>query len=670
MGATQRKYNIFIGDEKQGQTKIIRNAALGGGPLQQYPKEGVKTMLDVFNRSVLQYSANKFLGTRYKINDNDYGEYQWKTFSEINEMVVNFINGIETLGLCPEIKTKENGNLKFLGIYSKNREEWIISDYACHMNSITVITLYDSLGDYSVEFIINETNLTSLVIEAKFAYKIYELKRKNKCASLLNLIILDITPQIKEEGKYLGFNVYSFADIMSKGKGKHHTLTPCEPETLATICYTSGATGNPKGVMITHRAMITVMTAINFTDVQLREDDIYFSYLPLAHVYEHMLTSALMLRGIAMGFYCGDTKKVIEDAQLLKPTLFPSVPRIFLKVYQSIISKMKTDSIVKQQIIEQAIKSKIYYYKTFGILNHPIYDALIFNKIKNVLGGRVRCMLTGSAPILPEVIEFLRICFCCPILEAYGQTECCAGASMTYANDPVAGHVGGFFVGVEGKLVDLPELKYSSKDVNEITGEAEPKGEICLRGPSLFNGYFNNKEMTNKVLDKEGWLHTGDVGMIVTSYGNALKVIDRVSDLFKLNQGEFIAPDKIENLLIKDKYVEQIFIYGDSHESYLVGIVVPKKEECVKYLTSKGIQCTKETIEHFYDNELLLKEIVNDMEKIGRQSGLKGFEIVRKIYLTKEAFSIQNKQMTPTFKIKRNEIKNVYINIIKSLYSK
>lgn len=665
----QPKYNCFIGIEREGETKTIRNSIIGNKPLQQCPNEGCTTLLQIFERSVSLYSNNKFLGTRYKLTDESFGPYQWKTFKQISELTNDFANGIEKLKLCPTIQTKENGNLKFLGIYSKNREEWVIADYGSHKNSITVVTFYDSLGDYSVEFILNETLLTTILVEGKFCKKLFELKKQNKSGNLQNIIVLDSTAEIIEEGKNIGFTMYSFDDVILEGKVQQHNLIPAEPETLATICYTSGSTGDPKGVMLTHRAIISISTAVNYVDVNLRGSDVYFSYPPFAHIYERALSSALMLKGIAMGFFCGDTRKIIEDSQLLRPTLFPTVPRVLLKIYEKITSNIKSSSKLQQIIVEKAIKDKLEYSRKYCILTHPIYDLLVFNKIKNVVGGRVRVMMTGSAPILPDVIEFLKICFCCPILEGYGQTECCAGASMTFGADPVSGHVGGFFVGCEAKLIDIKPLNYSSKDINPETGLIESRGEICLRGPCLFNGYFNNKELTNNTVDKDGWLHTGDVGMILTSYGNALKVIDRVNDLFKLSQGEFIAPDKLENIFLKNEYVEQIFVYGDSLESYLIAIIVPKKESCIKFLNGEKIQCNKENIIDFYENSLLKNEIILSLEKLGRNSGLKGFELVRKIYLTHETFNINNHQLTPTFKIKRYEIKKLYLKKIKELYS-
>lgn len=177
MGGVQPKYNCFIGIEREGETKTIRNSIIGNKPLQQCPNEGCTTLLQIFERSASLYSSNKFLGTRYKLTDESFGPYQWKTFKQISNLTNNFANGIEKLKLCPTIQTKENGNLKFLGIYSKNREEWVIADYGSHKNSITVVTFYDSLGDYSVEFILNETLLTTILVEGKYCKKLFELKK-------------------------------------------------------------------------------------------------------------------------------------------------------------------------------------------------------------------------------------------------------------------------------------------------------------------------------------------------------------------------------------------------------------------------------------------------------------------------------------------------------------
>lgn len=244
--------------------------------------------------------------------------------------------------------------------------------------------------------------------------------------------------------------------------------------------------------------------------------------------------------GIKMGFYCGDTKKLMEDMTILQPTAFPSVPKLFNKIYGEIQKKFKATSGLLASFIKQGVDAKMYYLKNGEGLFHTFYDVLIFNKIKAMLGGRVRFMATGSAPIAGDVLDFLKICFSCDICEAYGMTETSAGSVCTFPGDPTTGYVGGPLQNVKVKLRDIPEMNY-------LSTSDPPKGEICFWGPSIMKSYFKNPEKTAETFHN-GWLLSGDVGVILPN--GAIKIIDRAKNIFKLSFGEYIAPEKLENIYI------------------------------------------------------------------------------------------------------------------------
>ena len=260
---------------------------------------------------------------------------------------------------------------------------------------------------------------------------------------------------------------------------------------------------------------------------------------------------------------------------------------------------------------------------------------------------------------------------CCPIVQGYAQTE---GAGIVFVSsvyDTCAGTVGGIQNIVECKLVDLPEFNYLSTDVNPKTGILEPRGEICFRG-NFFKGYFKNIKETNRMVDKDGWLHSGDVGVILTKNGNSLKIIDRIKNLFKLNQGEYVAPEKVETILNNSKYINQIFLHGESQYSYAVALVYPELNECIKFLkTNKkivDINYDKISYNDLCGNKIMEDEIVKDLDIIGRKLGLKGFEIPKKLRIINEPFSQENNLMTPTMKLKAKNIKNKYSFQLKNLY--
>ena len=321
---------------------------------------------------------------------------------------------------------------------------------------------------------------------------------------------------------------------------------------------------------------------------------------------------------------------------------------------------------MKRKLIDRAIAVKKATYLSTGYLTSYVYDPIVFGKIRETLGGNVRLMVTGSAPISKDILDVLRVCFSCHILEGYGQTECCAASCITSTMDLIGGTVGGPVAAAELKLVDVPSLKYSTNDKDE-NGNPYPRGEICCRGPLLFKGYFNDPENTKKTIDEDGWLHSGDIGALVQ--GNGLKIIDRVKNIFKLSQGEYVAPEKLEVPLIKCKYVNQLCVTGESTEDHIIAILVPKKNEIIEFLKSQEVDVNHENLKDHLKNPLLMKEILKDLETLGRSNGAKGFEIVKNVHLTLDEFTEENGLLTPTKKVKRNEVKLHYQKEITEMYA-
>jgi long-chain acyl-CoA synthetase len=291
-----------------------------------------------------------------------------------------------------------------------------------------------------------------------------------------------------------------------------------------------------------------------------------------------------------------------------------------------------------------------------GYLTHSVWDSLVFSKIQQQLGGRVRLMITGSAPISDKVMDFLRICFACPVIEGYGQTESTAAVSTTLQGDTACGNVGVPLGSCELKLVDVPEMDYLSTD-------NPPRGELCFRGPCASQGYYKDPQKTAELIDKFGWSHSGDIGTFLPN-GN-LKIIDRKKNIFKLSQGEYVAPEKLENIFVQSKWVMQCFIYGDSLKSSVVGIVVPDPEAMKEWAKTNA---RTEDLATLCKDPAIIKFIQDDMVTVGKANQLKGFEFPSKISLSHEPFSMENDILTPTFKIKRPQAKALFQPLIDKMY--
>ena len=262
------------------------------------------------------------------------------------------------------------------------------------------------------------------------------------------------------------------------------------PDDVVTLSYTSGTTGDPKGVKLTHRMLLVTSQSCNMRfssgSYPLGESDTYISYLTGAHSYEQCMFATTLIYGVRVGCFGGDVLKLVEDIGVLKPTIFPSVPRLLNRIYGKIKEKLDSAEGIKKCLISKALGDKLYNLQTKGETTHKFYDALVFNKVKAFLGGRVRFIATGSAPISGSVLDFLKVCFCCPIAEAYGLTETCGGSFSTLPCDPETGHVGGPVACVKYKLRDIPEMNYLSTD-------NPPRGEVCIKGPGVTPGYFMNQ---------------------------------------------------------------------------------------------------------------------------------------------------------------------------------
>uniref|UniRef100_A0A0B7BI38 Long-chain-fatty-acid--CoA ligase n=1 Tax=Arion vulgaris TaxID=1028688 RepID=A0A0B7BI38_9EUPU len=610
--------------------------------------EGVETLHDGFQRGVGISGDLPCLGWKPAADK----PYQWLSYNDVNTRATHFGAGLINIGLEQQNDTR-------VGIYSQNRPEYIIADQAFFRNSLTGVPLYDTLGEDACNFIVNQAGLTTIICDTNDKIKILLVRRKN-FPKLNTLIIFELlSDENKEAAEKLGVKVLQSQEVEKLGRENPVEAKPPRPDDLCMVCYTSGTTGTPKGAMLTHKNLVSVISAalrvLNVCQVSLTNEDKLISYLPLAHSYERVIESVVLMNGARIGFFQGDVRKLMDDIKELQPTVFPSVPRLLNRFYDKVVSGVNA-SWVKKTLFNFAIKSKSKELKRGIIRNNSIWDKIVFRAVQAALGGKVRLITTGSAPIAGDVLRVLRCIVGCPILEGYGQTENSAVCTLTIPGDSEAGHVGPPIPCNMIKLTDVPEMDYYSNN---------NKGEVCLKGPNIFVGYLNDEEKTKEALDVEGWLHTGDIGEWLSN--GTLKIIDRKKNIFKLAQGEYIAPEKIENILVQSPYVAQAYVHGDSLQASLVAIVVPDPETLPGLASKLG---AKGSITELAENAEVKKTILKDLAELGKRNKLSSLEQVKDIKLHPELFSVDNGLLTPTFKTKRNELGKFFAKDIAAMYSK
>ncbi|NWZ10505.1 ACSL5 ligase, partial [Agelaius phoeniceus] len=623
-----------------------RAALLTDNNLLSYYFEDAKTLYEVFQRGVSISGNGDCLGYRKPKQP-----YQWLTYKQVSDRTKYLGSGLLQKGCQPS-------SSQYIGIFAQNRPEWIISEYACYTYSMVAVPLYDTLGPEAIVYIVNKADISVVICDTPAKAEVLLKNCEDKKTPCLKIIVLmDLfDKELKDRGAKVGIEILSLQEVEELGKNNIREPVPPRPEDLSVVCFTSGTTGNPKGAMLTHQNVVSNAAAfLRCTEntIECTSSDVVISYLPLAHMFERVVQTVVYSCGAKVGFFQGDIKLLTDDMKTLKPTLFPVVPRLLNRVYDKIQSGANTP--LKNFLLKFAVFMKTAEIKQGIIRNDSIWDKLIFKKVQETMGGRVRIMVTGAAPISPSVLTFLRAALGCQIFEAYGQTECSAGSTFSMPGDWTTGHVGAPLACNIIKLDDVEEMSYFSSN-NE--------GEVCIKGPNVFKGYLKDPEKTAEAIDKDGWLHTGDIGKWLPN--GTLKIIDRKKNIFKLAQGEYIAPEKIENVYIRSAPVAQVFVHGESLRSFLIGIVVPDAEMLPEFAAKLGV---KGSFEELCKNPAVKKAILDDMIQLGREAGLKSFEQVKDLYIHTELFSVENGLLTPTLKAKRGDVVKFFQKEIEALYS-
>jgi len=655
----------------------------------QHKSGSIVTIWDLWETSLKEHANEKCMGWRKldeegKLED----EYTWETFSSVGETVAMIVIGLESLAV-------QNGSN--VGIFSRNRPEWTKVMIGTQGLAARTVALYDTLGDEALEHILWQAEIKVLFTEKNKLGNLLELLKSTEGNLVSDIIVFDyqekygnrddaLTEGLVQEYSSIDVKLKGFTDFLKTGKKKlSECIIKAKKEDLCNIMYTSGTTGLPKGVMLSNLGVVcAVESAMDMfmSIVDPNEQGYHFSYLPLAHIFELMVEVFCIHSGTAIGFGCGNIKKLAEDLTALRPTIFVGVPRIYGKFYEKFWAQVSQGNFLKKKIAHDAFKASTKYIR--DNVRSGFYDSIVWKGVANKMGlNRCKVTITGAAPMPGYLMEFMKLVTGCPMMQGYGLTETTASGGVSLPEDTTVGHIGIPTMACEIRLKDVPEMNYLHTDTC-IVDEKElqtPRGEIQIRGEIVFKGYYKMKEKTVEVLDESGWFSTGDIGRI--NPNGTISIIDRKKNIFKLSQGEYIAVEKVENQYSKSAALNQIWVYGNSHKSFIVAVVVPNAMWVVEKIgdmwTSEAAPASDSYNTEF---ERVCKENYEEVKKLvfedmKQNTGkLKGFEKIRDIHMELkldnilQGFNIQNNCLTPSFKLKRPQLLARYSNQVKELYTK
>ncbi|MCL6097307.1 MAG: long-chain fatty acid--CoA ligase [Bacteroidota bacterium] len=560
-------------------------------------------------------------------------------YDEVYRNTETFALGLASLGVKRGDK---------VAIIAENRPEWVYSDMAILSLCAVDVPLYPISTSETIEFILNNSESVGIVVSNKFHLNKI-LKVRNNCRHLKFIVVMN--PEDKGSEK----EVYNFQDIQSKGvafKSDHpnyfeETAKMCQENELCTIIYTSGTTGEPKGVMLTHKNIVSnVKAAHEIFDIG--ETDVFLSFLPLCHIFERMA-------GYYTAFSCGgqiayaeSIEKIASNMEDIKPTIMTAVPRLFERMYSKIKRNVESQPEKKQKIFNWAIEIGKEYHVAkksgqpipiFLSLKHKLADKLVFGKLREKTGGKLRFFISGGAALARELGQFFEAADIL-IIEGYGLTESSPVIAANRVNDYKFGTVGKTMPGVEIKI---------AKD-----------GEILAYGPNIMQGYYRNKKETEETV-KDGWLYTGDIGVFDAE--GFLIITDRKKHLFKTSGGKYIAPTPIENMFLASKYIDQFILIGD-RRMFLSALIVPDYEALKEYADANRIQY--KTVEELVDMKQIYELLDKELDQF--QKKLANFERVRKFAILDKPFTIETGELTPSLKVKRKVIEERYKDLIEDMY--
>ena len=575
------------------------------------------------------------------LNYKEDGSWNQITGKELKNCVESLSCALTSIGL----KAKDK-----IGILSSTSYQWAICDYSILASSMTTVTVYPTLALDQVEFILKNSGAKLIFVENIEQFSKIE-SIFNKCKDLDFIVLMDNSENIQKDYVYTLNELIKVGDVYRKNNNVdiENNIKVISEDDLVTLIYTSGTTGMPKGVMLSHKNLIS-----NLGEVSKLQDNIgdekFLSFLPLSHVLERMAGHFFAMWSNSKIYYAENIETVGENMAEISPSIVVCVPRFFEKMYNKIIAGLDEAPDKKKKIFYWALKvgkdyTNIIHAKQKVPLSlrfkHTIANTLVYKKVREKLGGNIKFFISGGAPLSPKIAEFFAG-IGITILEGYGLTETSPVLTSNTPNDIRFGYVG--------------------RPLNNVKLKIASDGEILAQGPNVMLGYYKNEDATKEVIDSEGWFHTGDIGEIDND--GFLKITDRKKSLIVTSAGKNIAPAPLENSINTSEYVEQVLVLGDQ-KNFISALIVPNFDNVNNYLISLGKD--KLSNEAIVDHPEVIKLFSGEIEKL--MNSFSSYETVKKFKLLSKQFSIERGEMTPKMSIVRKKVIQNYTDLIESIYN-
>jgi long-chain acyl-CoA synthetase len=585
-----------------------------------------RTVADLLPRAAEQYGSK--VAVRYKEDDG----WVSRSFEDVAEIVRPLAFGLVTLGV-------EKGDR--VAILANTRPEWTYFDFAALSVGATVVPIYQTNSPEECRYVLENSDAKVVVVEdAEQLEKVRQVR--DRLPQLEQIVLMSGSAE----------DAIAMDDLVAKGTGGDaatwKTLYEAvDPEDICTFIYTSGTTGPPKGCVISHGNYRAMLDMVNGVSV-IEDEDVAYLYLPLAHSFALLIQFGTFDLGTTLAYWERDPLKILPNLAELKPTYFPSVPRIFEKIYTAATSGIEKEGGLKKTIFNWAIKvgAKMREVERSGhrpgfLLQrqYDFADKKVLSKIRNLFGGRIRLAVSGAAPINPEILRFFDAAGVL-VLEGWGMTETSTAATISTPEDFKVGTIGKPFPGCEVKIAE--------------------DGEILVKGPNVFQGYHKNPEATGETI-VDGWLHTGDLGEIDPD--GFIKITGRKKDIIITAGGKNITPANLEAEIKQHPLVSQCVVVGD-RRPYLVALVTLEPEEAAKYAQENNLS---DDLAELAKNPDVKTAIEAHVEKINQDFAR--VEQVKKIAILPHDLSQESGELTPTLKVKRAVVAQKHENAIEQLYA-